>query len=53
MNALIARDTKRARRLAWSGLRTIPEANIGGLLIERLAVEGVLQYRVLRGRKRR
>lgn len=52
MNALIARDTRRARWLRWSGLATIPEANIGGLVIERLAVANVLQYRLLRGRKR-
>jgi SAM-dependent methyltransferase len=51
MNALIARDTRRARWLGWSGLATIPQANIGGLLIERLAVAGALQYRLLRGRK--
>jgi hypothetical protein len=31
----------------------IPEANVGGLLLERLAVQGVVQYRVLAGRKRR
>jgi SAM-dependent methyltransferase len=53
MNALIARDTRRASWLRWSGLRMIPEANIGGLMIERLAVHGALEYRVLRGRKQR
>jgi hypothetical protein len=52
MNALMARDTKRANWLRWTGLRMIPEANIGGLMIERLAVQGVLEYRVLRGRKK-
>jgi hypothetical protein len=30
----------------------IPEANVGGLLLERLAVEGAMQYRALVGRKR-
>ncbi|MEX0589675.1 MAG: methyltransferase domain-containing protein [Xanthobacteraceae bacterium] len=52
MTRLIERDRRRARWLAWSGLRMVPEANIGGLLLERLAVEGVMQYRVLVGRKR-
>jgi SAM-dependent methyltransferase len=51
MTRLIERDRRRARLLAWSGLRMIPEANVGGLLLERLAVEGVMQYRVLVGRK--
>jgi SAM-dependent methyltransferase len=52
MTRLIERDRRRARWLAWSGLRMIPEANVGGLLLERLAVEGAMQYRVLVGRKR-
>jgi cyclopropane fatty-acyl-phospholipid synthase-like methyltransferase len=52
MTRLIERDRRRARWLAWSGLRTIPEANIGGLLLERLAVQGAMQYRLLVGRKR-
>jgi SAM-dependent methyltransferase len=52
MNRLIARDRRRAWWLGWSGLRIIPEANIGGLLFERLAVDGVVQYRLLVGRKR-
>lgn len=52
MTRLIERDRRRARWLGWTGLRTIPEANIGGLLLERLAVAGVMQYRVLVGRKR-
>jgi SAM-dependent methyltransferase len=52
MTALIERDRKRARRLGWLGLGVIPEANIGGLLLERLAVQGAMQYRVLAGRKR-
>jgi SAM-dependent methyltransferase len=52
MDALIARDTKRASWLRWTGLRMIPQANIGGLMIERLAVQEVLEYRVLRGRKK-
>jgi hypothetical protein len=46
------RDRKRARRFGWLGLGVIPEANIGGLLLERLAVQGAMQYRVLVGRKR-
>jgi hypothetical protein len=52
MTALIERDRKRARWLGWLGLGVIPEANIGGLLLERLAVQGAMQYRVLVGRKR-
>lgn len=52
MTRLIERDRRRARWLAWSGLGTIPEANVGGLLLERLAVQGAMQYRVLVGRKR-
>lgn len=52
MTALIERDRKRARWLGWFGLGVIPEANIGGLLLERLAVQGAMQYRVLAGRKR-
>jgi SAM-dependent methyltransferase len=52
MNALIARDMKRRRWLRWSGMRRIPEANIGGLLLERLAVAGAMEYRVLAGKKR-
>jgi SAM-dependent methyltransferase len=52
MTRLIERDRRRARWLAWSGLRTIPEANVGGLLLERLAVQGAMQYRMLVGRKR-
>jgi len=52
MTALIERDRKRVRRLGWLGLGIIPEANIGGLLLERLAVQGAMQYRVLVGRKR-
>ena len=52
MTALIERDRKRARRLGWLGLGVIPEANICGLLLERLAVQGAMQYRVLVGRKR-
>ena len=52
MDRLIARDRRRAWWLGWSGLRTIPEANVGGLLLERLAVEGLVQYRLLVGRKR-
>jgi hypothetical protein len=52
MTALIERDRKRARILGWLGLDVIPEANIGGLLLERLAVQGAMQYRVLVGRKR-
>lgn len=52
MNALIARDTRRRKWLRLTGMRRIPEANIGGLLLERLAVQGVMQYRVLAGRKR-
>ena len=51
MTRLIERDRRRARWLSWSGLRMIPEANVGGLLLERLAVQGVVQYRVLVGRK--
>jgi SAM-dependent methyltransferase len=51
MNRLIERDRRRARWLAWGGLRTIPEANVGGLLLERLAVQGAMQYRLLVGRK--
>ncbi len=52
MNALIARDTRRRKWLGLTGMRRIPEANIGGLLLERLAVQGAMQYRVLVGRKR-
>jgi SAM-dependent methyltransferase len=52
MTRLIERDRRRARWLRWSGLRMIPEANVGGLLLERLAVEGAMQYRALVGRKR-
>jgi SAM-dependent methyltransferase len=52
MTALIERDRRRARWLGWLGLGVIPEANIGGLLLERLAVQGAMQYRVLVGRKR-
>jgi SAM-dependent methyltransferase len=52
MTVLIERDRKRARRFGWLGLGVIPEANIGGLLLERLAVQGAMQYRVLVGRKR-
>jgi SAM-dependent methyltransferase len=52
MTALIERDRRRARMLGWLGLGVIPEANIGGLLLERLAVQGAMQYRVLVGRKR-
>jgi SAM-dependent methyltransferase len=52
MTQLIERDRRRARWLAWSGLRMIPEANVGGLLLERLAVQGAMQYRVLVGWKR-
>lgn len=49
---LIERDRRRARILAWTGLRMIPEANIGGLVVERLATAGAMQYRLLVGRKR-
>jgi SAM-dependent methyltransferase len=52
MTALIERDRRLTRWLAWTGLRTIPEANVGGLLLERLAVHGAMQYRLLVGRKR-
>jgi cyclopropane fatty-acyl-phospholipid synthase-like methyltransferase len=52
MNALIARDLKRRHWLRWTGMRRIPEANIGGLLLERLALAGAMQYRLLVGRKR-
>jgi hypothetical protein len=52
MTALIERDRRRAWWLGWFGLGVIPEANIGGLLLERLAVQGTMQYRVLAGRKR-
>jgi hypothetical protein len=52
MNALITRDLKRCHWLRWSGMRRIPEANIGGLLLERLAVKGAMQYRLLVGKKR-
>jgi hypothetical protein len=38
--------------LAWTGLRMIPEANIGGLVVERLAIAGAVQYRLLVGQKR-
>lgn len=53
MTRLIERDRRRAWWFGWSGLRIIPEANVGGLLLERLAVAGVMQYRLLVGRKRR
>ena len=52
MNRLIERDRRRAWWLGWSGLGIIAEANVGGLLLERLAVDGVIQYRLLVGRKR-
>jgi len=52
MNALIARDHRRRRWLGLTGMRRIPEANIGGLLLERLAVKGAMEYRLLVGRKR-
>ncbi len=51
MTRQIERDRRRAKLLGWSGLRMIPEANVGGLLLERLATQGVMQYRVLVGRK--
>jgi hypothetical protein len=51
MTALIERDRRRARRLNRLGLGVIPEANVGGLLLERLAVQGAMQYRLLVGRK--
>lgn len=51
MNRLIERDRKRRRWLGWNGGRRIPEANIGGLLLERLAVAGAMRYRLLAGRK--
>ena len=38
LTSLIERDRRRARWLAWTGLRIIPEANVGGLVVERLAV---------------
>lgn len=52
LTSLIERDRRRARMLAWTGLRMIPEANIGGLVVERLAIAGAVQYRLLVGRKR-
>ncbi|HEX5779829.1 MAG TPA: methyltransferase domain-containing protein [Xanthobacteraceae bacterium] len=52
MTALIERDRRRAFWLGWSGLKIIPQANVGGLLLERLAVQGAMQYRLLVGRKR-
>lgn len=52
LTSLIERDRRRARWLAWTGLRMIPEANIGGLVVERLAIAGAVQYRLLVGRKR-
>lgn len=52
MTTMIERDRPRARLLGWLGLGIIPEANIGGLLLERLAVQGAMQYRLLVGRKR-
>jgi SAM-dependent methyltransferase len=52
MTALIERDRRRAWWLGWIGLGVIPEANVGGLLLERLAVQGAMQYRLLIGRKR-
>lgn len=51
MTALIERDRRRARRFGWLGLGVIAEANVGGLLLERLAVQGVMQYRLLAARK--
>ena len=51
MTALIERDRGRSRRLGWLGLGVIPEANVGGLLLERLAVQGAMQYRLLVGQK--
>lgn len=51
MTRLIGRDRRRARLLGWLGLGVISEANVGGLLLERLAVQGAMQYRVLVGRK--
>jgi SAM-dependent methyltransferase len=51
MTRQIERDRRRTKLLAWSGLRMIPEANVGGLLLERLAVQGVMQYRALVGQK--
>ena len=53
MTRLIERDRRRAWWLGWSGLGIIAEANVGGLLLERLAVRGAIQYRLLVGRKRR
>jgi hypothetical protein len=52
IDSLIARDRRRLRWLGWAGMRMIPEASIGGLLLERLAAAGLVQYRVLTGRKR-
>jgi cyclopropane fatty-acyl-phospholipid synthase-like methyltransferase len=52
IDSLIARDQRRLRWLGWTGMRMIPEASIGGLLLERLAAAGVMQYRTLAGRKR-
>jgi SAM-dependent methyltransferase len=52
LTSLIERDRRRALWLTWTGLRMIPEANIGGLVVERLAVAGAVQYRLLVGRKR-
>jgi SAM-dependent methyltransferase len=52
LTRLIERDLRRARYLSWTGMRAIPEANIGGLVLERLAVAGAVQYRRLVGRKR-
>lgn len=52
MDRLIERDRRRARWLRWCGMRAIPEANVGGLLLERLAVQGAMQYRLLVGRRR-
>ena len=52
LTRLIERDRRRARLLFWTGLRAIPQANVGGLVLERLAVAGAVQYRRLVGRKR-
>jgi SAM-dependent methyltransferase len=51
LTALIERDRRRARRLNRMGLGIIAEANVGGLLLERLAVQRAMQYRLLAGRK--
>src|SRR5262249_40517481 len=52
IDSLIARDRRRLRWLGWTGMRMIPEASIGGLLLERLTAAGLIQYRVLAGKKR-